>query len=175
MDGLLLCILILSYKWPSLCKVHFYAYQANLLTYVLLPHEHKFSIQLHAFYIRQVLFFATCYFHFWPSTILTCLQIAMVYLNRNFYHGDPIQGVAIFVSMMQWVSMACFMHVVMTKMGMFYVEADFIKGGYESVLNNLEEGLIMVNQHSRQIEFVNASAKKMISDPAGNSTLLDHE
>lgn len=54
------------------------------------------------------------------------------------------------------------------------VELDIVRGGQEALLNNLEEGLIIVDESSREVLFANDAAKKTIyQTSANNESLFD--
>ena len=54
------------------------------------------------------------------------------------------------------------------------VELDIVQGGQEELLNNLEEGLIIVDESSREVLFANNAAKKTVSQAsAHNESLFD--
>ena len=40
------------------------------------------------------------------------------------------------------------MHLIITKVGMIYVEAEILRTGNEELLNNLEEGVIILEDES---------------------------
>ena len=40
------------------------------------------------------------------------------------------------------------MHLIITKVGMIYVEAEILRTGNEELLNNLEEGVIILENES---------------------------
>jgi hypothetical protein len=42
-------------------------------------------------------------------------------------------------------------HIIVTKVGMIYIEAEVLREGNEQTLNNLEEGVIIVDEKDLQI------------------------
>ena len=75
--------------------------------------------------------------------------------------------------LLQWFCFALFSHVIITKVGLTYLHADIVKEGHESILNSFEEGVIILDEHTKEIQFVNNAAKTLISPKIWLSTLND--
>lgn len=93
----------------------------------------------------QVIAFVLYYFSFWPSLVFSSINMVLIYVSRDIFHDEPVIVFDCIAGLLQWVAYAVIVHATVTKVGMIYVEADFIKAGHEDVLNNLEEGLIIFN------------------------------
>ena len=65
--------------------------------------------------------------------------------------------------LVQWIVYTIFAHCVFSKVGLMVVELSIYKDGHEGLLNNLEEGLIILDQKTKELKFVNRAAKKYIN------------
>ena len=54
---------------------------------------------------------------------------------------------------------------------MIYVEAEILRTGNEELLNNLEEGVVILDNENEEILFVNSAAKQF---KFGSSVSLDN-
>ena len=53
------------------------------------------------------------------------------------------------------------------------VELSIYKDGHEGLLNNLEDGLIILDQKTKELKFVNRAAKRYINKRPLNSTSIE--
>ncbi len=53
----------------------------------------------------------------------------------------------------------CIIHLIITKVGFIYTEAEVLRKGNDQILNNLNEGVIILDQEDLQIKFQNRAAK----------------
>ena len=51
-------------------------------------------------------------------------------------------------------------HMIINSVGMLFVEADILRTGNEHLLNNLKEGVIIMDKESGMVKFANTAAKK---------------
>ena len=51
-------------------------------------------------------------------------------------------------------------HMVINAVGLMFVEADILRTGNELLMNDLKEGVIIVDQESGLVKFVNNAAKR---------------
>ena len=50
------------------------------------------------------------------------------------------------------------MHILFNKMGLLFVDAEILRTGNDQLLNDLQEGVIILNEESKTILFVNQAA-----------------
>ena len=52
-----------------------------------------------------------------------------------------------------------FVHLIITKVGKIFVESEVLREGNEQLLNNLDEGVVIIDEDSKDILFQNRSAE----------------
>ena len=71
-----------------------------------------------------------------------------------------------------------FMRMCFVQVGMYYVEAEILRIGNDSLLDSLEEGVIIQNEQTREIIYINQAATKVkgsqLVDTFGHSSIV-HE
>ena len=60
-------------------------------------------------------------------------------------------------------------HLVITSVGLIFVESDILRNGNEELLNSLEEGVIIQTEDTHEVVFINEVGKK-ISTTIWNDT-----
>ena len=126
------------------------------------------------FIILQILLFLIYYFHFWTSWITSSFTIVLFYASRAHFHDEVFDlkvGATCGLVLLQWFCYALLGHGILTKIGMTYLHADIVKEGHENILNSFEEGVIIIDEHTKEIQFVNNAAKTLISPKIWLSTL----
>ena len=76
--------------------------------------------------------FTGCYFHWWPSLILSMLQMLLGSLGRVIFFEMPLDSDAIvktIINMMSAGSMVWFCHIVISYLGKIFVEAEILRKG----------------------------------------------
>lgn len=63
-------------------------------------------------------------------------------------------------------------HVVITKVGMIYVDREVLKDGNDQTLDNLEEGVIIIDEKEMKIRFYNKAAS--VAHKIFGSTAISH-
>ena len=106
-------------------------------------------------YFIMVLFqdYLLFYFDFWPCLILGILEILAYFVTRQIFHEESMSDNSIILvqNLVQWVLFTIVPHAIITKIGLIYVASDFVREGQEDLLNNLEEGLIIFDQNSKEV------------------------
>mmetsp|Transcript_7417 Transcript_7417/g.8969 ORF Transcript_7417/g.8969 Transcript_7417/m.8969 type:complete len:113 (-) Transcript_7417:2337-2675(-) len=99
------------------------------------------------------------YFHFWQDLAATNLSLISFYLNRLYLQADSGTEVILAIAYLPWHNLNLFIiHTVLTKMGMLYVEAEVLRNGNDQLLDNLEEGVIIVDETANDIFYYNSAA-----------------
>ena len=52
------------------------------------------------------------------------------------------------------------MHVIITAAGMLFVDAEVLRLGNDALLNDLDEGVIIVDEATNEVTFLNRAAKE---------------
>jgi RsiW-degrading membrane proteinase PrsW (M82 family) len=81
------------------------------------------------------------------------LALVPVYIKRAVFHQEPAAELASScVLTMLWLSMnLMIIHLVISKVGMIYTDAEVLREGNDQTLNNLEEGVIILDEKDLQI------------------------
>ena len=98
--------------------------------------------------LLMTFFFVLDYFHFWPTVICCALvSIANGVAIGYLYSSEPskINVLGIFVNVIMNFCAQVVMHVIMTAAGMLFVDAEVLRLGNDGLLNDLDEGVIIVD------------------------------
>ena len=103
-------------------------------------------------------------FNFWRSTaaFLLFTGYVMVFCRFYLYQDDVplIELVASFlVPCLTQVCNCAFLHIVISWVGLKFVEAEMPRENNERLLNNVREGVIIVGVNDSKVMFMNNSAK----------------
>lgn len=144
----------------------------------ILPRDYG-AVHMKLYMAYDLIDFCMLYFHFWPSLFtIVVSQIAMFFVTCNVYATEVTQArLAELVAAVIWqclnVTMA---HLVINWTGNTYMNAEISKVGNEGLLNNLKEGVIIVDEESSLVFFVNQAAKRFNIKPNVSLTInLDKE
>ena len=88
-------------------------------------------------------------------------QIIVFFVSQQVYHAEGVSdnlGLLI-QTMLQWIAYTALAQCVYSKIGLLVVELSIYKDGHEGLLNNLEEGLIILDEKTKELKFVNKAAK----------------
>ena len=105
------------------------------------------------------------YFHWKPAVIMTCLVPPCQLVIRSMLFDEPIVARTVikysFQSIWTCFSLLLFIYLI-TKAGIFLVESEILRSGNEDLLNNLEEGVMILSQDDQDdCIFLNDAAKKL--------------
>ena len=100
------------------------------------------------------------YFRFKLDCPLAILSFVPMYFNRAFLHGDSVGTILINAAfMLPWHLLNLFfIHLVLTKSGFLFIESEVLRRGNESILDNLEEGVVILEEENQEILYYNAAA-----------------
>ena len=103
------------------------------------------------------------------------VQIIVFFVSQQVYHAESVSDNfgLLLQNMLQWIAYTAFSHCIYSKIGLLVVELSIYKDGHEGLLNNLEEGLIIMDENTRELKFVNKAAKQYINRRPHNSTIID--
>ncbi len=103
-------------------------------------------------------------FNFWRSTtaLLLFTGYVMVFCRFYLYQDDVPLSVLVtsfLVSCLWQVYNCAFMHIVISWVGLKFVEAEMPRERNERLLNNVREGVIIVGVNDSKVMFMNDSAQ----------------
>ena len=157
-----LVLILISMKNLSTCKIYIYYQILYLLLEECLPRDYG-TMQLKLLLSQSVLDFSLLYFNFWPSCIgILSIQVFQV-AARSLTYGKDVTS-AIIAECIGALAFQFFnlitMHIVLNIVGMLFIEAEILRAGDEQLLNDLKEGVIIMDKESWLVLFVNKAAKK---------------
>ena len=90
--------------------------------------------------------FLLCYFNPVSGLIVSSLSLIPVFVKRALIHDEGGVDLAVnFVMASLWQFMSTwFIHLIITKVGMIFVDAEVLREGNNQTLDNLEEGIIIL-------------------------------
>ena len=76
------------------------------------------------------------------------LSFIPMYVGRVYYHEDPLDEVAFnAILMIPWHTLNMFIiHWIITKIGFLFIDAEMLRLGNDALLDNLEEGVIILEE-----------------------------
>lgn len=88
------------------------------------------------------------------------LTLIPVLAKRVIFYNEPIEGkIMSYLMMVLWQSMNMLcIHLVNTKIGMIYIDAEVLREGHDMTLNNLDDGVLILNEPEMHIQFMNTAA-----------------
>ena len=95
------------------------------------------------------------------------LQFATQLLVRKFIYEAPIDSgvvVGLLTAMIFTALVITLMHILFNKMGLLFVDSEILRTGNDQLLNDLEEGVIILKEDSKKVLFVNKAASKLLID-----------
>jgi len=100
------------------------------------------------------------YFDLVPTLIATALSLIPVHVKRVVFYDDSVSSMVIscviaIIWQLTWILM---IHLVITKVGMVYVEAEVLREGNDQTLDNLDEGVVILDEKEMKIRYFNKAA-----------------
>ena len=71
-----------------------------------------------------------------------------MFFRRALLYDEDVGGLVIgYVLSVVWLTVnLIFIHLILTKVGMIYIDAEVLREGNDSTLNNLEEGVVILKE-----------------------------
>ena len=153
-------LLLLQYKKFSLSKLNFYfEFANNLLIALFLPQNMNLEDALAYTVLTNFVTFLFDFFHWWPSLIASSLLIVAEFAGRSLMYDEPLNqssNIATCIIIICWQALSLWpIQLCITKVGMIFVEAELLRTGNEQLLNQLDEGVIVLESESKEIVFAN--------------------
>ena len=93
------------------------------------------------------------------------LQFSTQLFVRKFIYEAPIDFdmvVGLITAMIFTAFVITLIHILINKMGLLFVDSEILRTGNDQLLNDLEEGVIILNEDSKKVLFVNQAATKLL-------------
>ena len=143
-----LILLFLSFKYLRVTKVYIYY---NL--FVILVCEMGLPNSLGAeriefIQLSLIIVFCSDFFDFYPSIVCIMIVHLTQIASESILYGNEITTSLVIsvlgVCILQFINLFT-IHILITKVGMIFVESEIVRIGNDQILNNLKEGVIILN------------------------------
>ena len=150
-------------KWPRLVKWLLYFEMLDEVINVGLPVEMESSKDILLLTLTTTLRFILCYFNGFAGIFWANVCISTVFFRRALFYDEDVVGLVIgYILTAVWMTAnLIYIHLILTKIGMIYIDAEVLREGNDSTLNNLEEGVVILKEEDLTIQFQNQAAIKV--------------
>ena len=159
-----LVLLLLSIKNPRISKTYFYYEQVLFLCSAAMPLGLPADAQNDVDFAELQVNFAMFFFDVWPCLICSLVSQVLTPVFRAINYGEEfdMQVVTTAMGMMVSVTLAYLMiHCIFTQLGFALVGAEVERGSNRLLVNNLEEGVVLLEQETNNVLFLNHAAEKL--------------
>ena len=154
-------LFLLSIKWRNVTRLAMFLEISIYIAESFLPvdvgwMDFHSSSRLIAVTIQFIL----CYFYWWPTLVYSLIALGIWHYNRWIFYEEESMTVGHLIGVTVWFSVNIFLiHLVITWVGRVLTESDVLKDGNVNILDNLEEGVVILkDDDSRKILYYNISA-----------------
>lgn len=155
--GLRVFALLVSFFNVRVSKSFIYLFAAaRIVKFLFLPLEEEgTSAKSWAFLAFQITFLT---FGFWQTVFVGCAILTSFSLSRLIYFDESFNMLRFIVVNLLFVVFSAFVNGLTNKIGFLFVELDVLRSGNDSLLNSLEEGVIIVEENCSEVCFLNSAA-----------------
>ena len=148
-------------QWPHLAKLSLYFEYSFYVIRFFLVQDINTPSDTHMTTLMIIMDFLLCYFEFMPGLIASLFALVLTYFKRAVFFEEPALDLAIDCAIQSvFVSVnLVIIHLIISKVGMIYTDAEVLRQGNDQTLNNLEEGVIILDEKDLQIQFQNKAAE----------------
>ena len=110
--------------------------------------------------------FSYFYYDLWPSLIVSILVLGLTPVFRSVNYGETINSGVVGLTLMMFAQVVLgylVIHMIFTQLGFNFLGAEIERGSNKLLLNNLEEGVIILDNESNHVLFLNGAAKEVIA------------
>ena len=153
-------LFIASFKWRRLIKLHLHFEFLLETINACMPVEINAGRDIQLMSSITIMNVTMSCFDLIPTLISTSLIVIPVHTRRVVFYNDSI-GAMVVSGFMTWIwlmSMVVAVHLVVTKVGFTYIEAEALRSGNEQTLDNLDEGVIILSEEDMEIRYYNKAA-----------------
>jgi hypothetical protein len=114
------------------------------------------------FMMENIMTFYLHYFNFWPNLVCTLLAQACIVIGNALVYLMPVTGNMLVMCLggILWSSFNFFFtHIIIYHIGMKFIEVEILNIGNEELLNSLKEGVIILDEGTGLVRFLNKAAK----------------
>ena len=114
-----------------------------------MPYDIEWDFYMWGVSYKVMYYFALYYFDFWPSLLCSAAYLVLQLVIKRVVYEDPIDFETA-IQIIPWLSycllFCIIMHMIVNKVGLLYVEAEIIRTGNEQLLNDLDQGVIIIKE-----------------------------
>ena len=153
-------MLLISYKKSNICRAYlWYQIVLDLVQYGM-PRDFG-QVWYEYFSFLSAVNFAGLYFDLKPALFGSTVFQVFAIATRYFLYLDPYEPSKIgsqIVSIPLNILNLLIYHYIISWVGYIYAKSEISRAGNESLLNNLNEGVVIVAKSVKQISFANRAA-----------------
>ena len=157
-------LLLLSIKNLRISKTYFYYEHVLFLCSAAMPLGLPADAQNDVDFAALQVNFAMFFFDVWPCLVCSLVSQVLTPVFRAINYGEEfdMQVVKSALGMMVSVTLAYLMiHCIFTQLGFALVGAEVERGSNRLLVNNLEEGVVLLEQDTKTVLFLNHAAEKL--------------
>ena len=158
-----LLLMLISLKNLAICKTYIYYQAVFMIVEMFLPRNYG-DMQLKLLMIDNAMNFVLLFHNFWPSCIsmLSC-QLVILATNKLIYEKEvDTEAIVECIGGLVYQFFNFFMINIATNLlGLLFVKAEILRGGNVNLLNEMREGIIIMDQETGVVLFVNKAAKAL--------------
>ena len=139
-------IFFLSFKYLKVTKLYiYYNLMFALIWDIGLPSTMG-TARINYVQVSLLVIFILDYFHFWaPVLCMTIIHLSQIASESILYGNEITASLFIHVHGVCVIQFLHFftVHIIITQVGMIFVDSEIVRIGNDQVLNNLKEGIII--------------------------------
>ena len=111
--------------------------------------------------LAVILHIIVSYFEWWSTFFYSIFALVVWHYNRSLFYDEALDETAMYLifASVWFVAMIFIVHLIITSVGMLFAESEVLRNGNENILDNLEEGVVILNQQDMgEILYFNAAA-----------------
>lgn len=159
-----LIMLFVSTKWLGITKYYIYITSLLHVVYSFIPFDRANGHARIETGLQSSLEFTMCYFKWFPSLLISVFNMVWNQVGRVVVFQEPLDSkssINLAIDMFIVTGYCWSFHMVLSLFGKYYVDAEILRKGNDELLDSLEEGLLIQDESSKQVIFINESAKNV--------------
>jgi hypothetical protein len=150
-------LVLVSFFYKPVTKVFLYFEALQQVINVITPCEIELSARLLVDALINLFQFLMNYFHWWPALICSNIALSMTILQRAIFLDDDLNVLILtYICFLIWHSFNLLIcHLLVTKVGMIFTEAEVLRTCKADLLDNLDQGLILLDEEDSSILYSN--------------------
>ena len=169
-------LLVGSFKYPALTKLFFVHTMIYYCLSNTLPQNYgRFQVKL-AVAQSICIYFAYGYAAYWFNMLSAiALTSYICFVVEPIIWQEQLELWTWFISVFYQIAIVTAMHCFINLCSLLYAEAEILRKGNERLLDNFEEGVVILEEGTGKISFANKSAKAFKATMTPSSSWVDTE